>query len=111
MKPADLRKGEDPATWRGSMAMSRGWGLDDLDQIRRHLRRSRIALGAGRAGGSSDAQPAGPEGPRSPGRLPWATLLAACSRSRSSPVPAVLARAESWAPVIEPHAAGKTTPL
>jgi hypothetical protein len=23
----------------------------------------------------SDAQPAGPEAPRSPGRLPWATLL------------------------------------
>ena len=25
--------------------------VDDLDQIRRHLGRSRIALGAGRAGG------------------------------------------------------------
>jgi hypothetical protein len=50
----------------------------------------------------SDAQPAGPEA-----RGRWASCRgercsAACSRSRSSSVPAVPARAASWAPVTEP---------
>ncbi len=52
----------------------------------------------------SDAQPAGPEAPRSPGRLPWATLLRRVFAIEVLVCPRCAGPRRIVGAVIEPHA-------